>query len=98
MKKVSESILKAVENSQGEVKTQEVIHDDERFLVVVVPLPDRDNFDRPWKGIFIEWLRRGLTIEKSAHLAGVSRRHVYICRANDDHFREAWSLARSGKM
>ena len=94
MKTIRESILKAVENSQGNVETQEVIHDDERFLVVVVPLPDRDRFDRPWKSIFIEWLRRGLTVEKAAHLAGVSRRHAYICRDKDDQFSKAWNSAR----
>ena len=95
MKMIRESILKAVENSQGDMETQEVVHEDEHFLVVVVPIPDRDKFDRPWKSVFIEWLRRGLTIEKAAHLAGVSRRHVYICRKNDDRFREAWTSART---
>lgn len=91
--RINESLIQALENTQ-DIRTQEILRNNELFLIVTIPIANRSEFDRPWKSIFIEWLRRGLTIEKAAHLAGISRRHAYLCRKNDRRFRKAWALAR----
>lgn len=72
---------------------------DRRFVFVVFVLPVNGSdvtrrkdsgFDRQWKAVFINWLRRGLTIREAAKHSGVTRRHVYRCRRSDDLFRREW--------
>ena len=65
------------------------------YLVLVLPLSGNDTgLVPPWKAVFIEWLQKGRTVEIAAHLAGVSRGHVYYCKRQDEVFREAWNLVR----
>lgn len=96
LRKVLESV------GRGSLKTHTVSLDDMQFLVVVLPVNedaengrDESSFDRPWKALFLDWLRHGLTVEKAAELAGVTRRHAYRCRRSDEAFRRGWNLARS---